>query len=313
MSITANNQAVQRFSGKFFSENFNSFARDVISRAWRNYPKVSPFQTFREVNSRAVVSPCRISDRQIWDGITRMDFLPEDQSYNVKLGSFLRLNASVHLMSGICAESPCSVFSSTKGLMDSVRHIYLLVSNIRDIQLGNGEVPDDHLDNIAVLAFFKLCDSASRMSARDHLSSLGILSKTALMNSTEQMPYSAICNRMFYPVETDLGGYFKGVVSGLGMDLPAMDDAAVLPDLFGLDNLKAPRSLWTSDFKLRCFRSAIDVIDCFGAYPGLTLMARDMGFDKIKGLCGSLFRSISDGEQGPQNLRDIVAGEVESV
>lgn len=313
MSITANNQAVQRFSGKFFSKDFNPFARDVISRAWRDYPKVSPFQTFREVNSRSVVDPSRISDRQIWDGVMRTSFLPEGHEYNTQLGNLLKLNASVHLMSGICAESPCSVFSSTKGLVDSVRHVYLLVSNMQDAWLVRGEIPDEHLNNIAVLAFFKLCDSASGMSARDYLSSLGILSKTALISSAEQMPYGTIRNRMFYPVETDLGGYFKGVVSSLGISFPGMDDAAVLPDLFGMSNPISDGSLWVSDFRCRCLRTAIDVADWFGAYPGLTLMARDMGFDRIRVLCGSLFRSISDGEQGPQNLRDIVAGEVESV
>jgi len=311
MPISTNNQAVQRFAGKFFSKDFNPFARDVISCAWRKYPKVSPFQTFREVNSRSVVDPNRISDRQIWDGVIRTSFLPEDHEYNTQLGNLLRLSASMHLMSGICSESPCSIFSSTKGMVDLARHLYMLVLNIQDTQLSRGEVSDDQLENIAALAFFKLCDSASRMSARDHLSSLGALSKTTLIGSAEQILYSTICNRMFYPVETDLGGYFKGVVSGLGMDLPAMDDASVLPDLFGISNPRPDPSLWTSDFRCRCLRTAIDVVDWFGAYPGLTLIARDMGFDKIKDVCGSLFRSMS-AVQGPQKLRDILVHEIEN-
>ncbi len=313
MPISTNNQAVRRFSGKFFSRDFNPFARDVISCSWRKYPKVSPFQTFREVNSRVVADPCSVSDRQIWDGVIRTSFLPEDHEYNTQLGNLLRLNASVHLMSGICAESPCSVFRSTKGLVDLARHIYMLISNIQDYRLSSGEISDDQLGAMAVLAFFKLCDSASGTSARDHLSSMGILSRTAIMSLIEQISYNTICNRMLYPVETDLGVYFKDVVSGLGIDIPAIDDASVLPDLFGLDNPDPNQSLWTSGFKFRCFRASIDVVDWFGAYPGLTLMARDMGFYRVKGLCGLLFRAMTNSEQRPQNLRDVVVREIENV
>lgn len=310
MPISTNNQAVQRFAGKFFSKDFNPFARDVISCAWRKYPKVSPFQTFREVNSRSVVDPNRISDRQIWDGVIRTSFLPEDHEYNTQLGNLLKLNISVHLMSGICAESPCSIFSSTKGMVDLARHLYMLISNIQDSRLSRGELSHDQARDIAVLAFFTLCDSASRMSARDHMSSLGALSKTAFLVSAEQISYNAIFNRMFYPVETDLGGYFKGVVSGLGIDLPAVGDDSVLPDLFGMSNPISDGSLWVSDFRYRCLRTAIDVVDWFGAYPGLTLMARDMGFDRIRGLCGSLFRTMADSEKKLQDLRNVVVREI---
>ena len=144
---------MQRFDGKFFSKDFNHFARDVISCTWRKYPKVSPFQTFREVNSRCVVDPNRMSDRQIWDGVIRTSFLPEGHEYNTQIGNLLRLNTSLHLMSGICAESPCSIFSSTKGMVDLARHIYMLIFILRKDIKGNFVIPTLILPFFFTLAF----------------------------------------------------------------------------------------------------------------------------------------------------------------